>query len=139
MQWPKCLEFEAMSSRIGEFDVDLQGIILTEDDFGAMLCRSGDQARTLPNHLISPYCTGCSGSSKPQTVAVFANQQMKSRASLKKEAVKLKVEEEGTGALKSARVMRRRLQDFSFTASAKVEDSPFSPTTGMSLLLRHSV
>jgi hypothetical protein len=78
-------------------------------------------------------------SSKPQTVAVSAGPQMKSRASLKKEAIKLEVEE-GTGALRSARVMRGKLQDFSFTASAKIEDSPVAPTTGMFLLLiRHSV
>lgn len=76
-------------------------------------------------------------SCKPQTASVFANSQMKSRASLK-EAVKLEVEEEGTSAMKSARIMRGKLQDFSFTASAKIEGGPFAPT-GMFLLLRYSV
>jgi hypothetical protein len=55
---------------------------------------------------------------------------MKLRASLKKEAVKLEVEEEGTSALRSARTMRGKLQSFSFTASAKIEG-----TTGMFLLV----
>lgn len=90
-------------------------------------------------HRLFRKATAFAHSSKPQTAAVSANPQMKSRASLKKEAVKLEAEEEGTDALRGARIMGGKLQGFSFTASAKIEGSPLGPTAGMFLPLRYSV
>jgi hypothetical protein len=130
-------------SSIRELDVDLQGIILIEEDrlWSHVVSESVSQNPTKPSHfaiLHRPFrkATAFVHSSKPQTAAVFANPQMKSRASLKQEAVKLEAEEERTSTLRSARIMRGKLQDFSFAASSsgKIEGSPLA---GMFLLSRH--